>query len=190
MRLRYLYAIKMFLHHRKQIKNYVIDHKLSFSKITDISQEELIQNKIEVLILDFDGVLNSHGEINLKPEVEIWLNKIIFKLRNLKIFVLSNKPMPNRKKYFFKNFTNISFIKASQKKPYTDGLQEIQKITNCKKENMLLIDDRLMTGILAATLFGCKAYYITKPYTNFLKRPFTELFFYLLRSFEKILAKW
>ena len=179
----------MLLKNKKAIKQYLTDEELSISKITKIVPEYLTNRNIEALVLDFDGVLNSHGEINLKPEVEIWLNKTLFKIKNLKVFILSNKPMNARKKYFFKNYPSIKFIHGKRKKPYTDGLEEIHKTSKIAKEKMILVDDRLGTGILAAEIFGCKGLYISKPYTNFIKRPIAESFFWVLRFLEKFYLK-
>ena len=59
------------------------------------------------------------------------------------------------------------------------------KISNISPKQMVLIDDRLATGCLAAEISGINAILITHPYQNFKKRPIHESFFNFLRWFEK-----
>ena len=52
-------------------------------------------------------------------------------------------------------------------------------------ENLMLVDDRLLTGGLAACLANVPITYITRPYVHLSKRPLQELFFLMLRFLER-----
>lgn len=178
---RTIYAIKEAWHFRVALRQYRNDTALQVNNITLLTPEYLQNLRIEVFVLDFDGVLNSHGEAVPRPEVVAWLYTIP---KTLRVFILSNKPTSERLEYFAKNFPNIGFITAKRKKPYPDGLQEIQKIANVPAKSILLVDDRLVTGILATLIAGTQGLWLTKPYINLKRRPFAETGFIILRFLE------
>ena len=71
-----------------------------------------------------------------------------------------------------------------RKKPYPDGLLKIIQDEKIDPKLVCLIDDRLLTGILAAELAGTQAILITKPLSNFERHFFKECFFSILRALE------
>lgn len=141
-----------------------------------ISPYTLKQQGIEILALDFDGVLAAHGETYPNPELDNWLNQStkVFGAKN--IFILSNKPMQKRIDYF-KSY-GINFITQVKKKPYPDGLNKIIALTDKNNQKLMLFDDRLLTGSLAACIAKVPVTYITKPYK-------LTLFFNSLRFLER-----
>lgn len=48
-----------------------------------------------------------------------------------------------------------------------------------------MVDDRLLTGCLAALGAGARPCCIRQPYISFKQRPLAELFFMLMRRFER-----
>jgi hypothetical protein len=48
-----------------------------------------------------------------------------------------------------------------------------------------MVDDRLLTGCLAALVAGARPCYIRQPYISLGQRPLAELFFVLLRWVER-----
>jgi len=48
-----------------------------------------------------------------------------------------------------------------------------------------MVDDRLLTGCLAALVAGARPCYIRRPYISFSHRPLAELFFWMLRRAER-----
>jgi len=157
--------------------------------ILTLQPEQLKQSGIQALALDFDGVLAPHGfEIPL-PEAEQWLKYCIEVFGEEKIFILSNKPTAERNDWFVKNFSRLRFISGVRKKPYPDGLQEIAKHAAVPINSVLMVDDRLLTGCLAAVNAGAKPCYIRHPYISFSHRPFAEIFFKTLRSIDSIFIK-
>jgi hypothetical protein len=52
-----------------------------------------------------------------------------------------------------------------------------------------MVDDRLLTGCLAALEAGARPCYIRRPYIAFRHRPLAELFFMLLRRAERSFVK-
>ena len=158
-------------------------------QLIDISPKILQQQGIEILILDFDGVLASHGEIYPARELRNWLYLCveIFGARN--IFILSNKPLVKRIDYFKQHYPGIRYVKEVKKKPYPNGLQKIISLTKKSPKSLMLVDDRLLTGCLAASIANVPVTYISKPYVCISKQPISELFFISLRFLENRLIR-
>lgn len=173
-----LNSIKYYAQIKKLKKN-------SLNNIAAISLEYLNQRNIQILVLDFDGVLASHGEDVPCKTAEDFLDKV-YSIFHKNIFILSNKPTETRKKYFNKNYPDISFIKAGKKKPYPDGLNQIINLAQVTPQEVVLVDDRLLTGGLAAILANAQIIYIRRPFVDYSKRLFFELFFQSLRVLERL----
>lgn len=169
------------MQHRKQLRYFLTNKELSVDVITQLPDIEGISG----LILDFDGVLASHAELYPRADVLDWLVKQSYE----SIYILSNKPLPERIRFFKEYFPNIKFICGSRKKPYPDGLEAILEDSNEVPDKLLVVDDRLATGIVASVGLGMKACYIRSPYTDFVHRPLRELGFSLLRLSEKTLIR-
>nr|WP_052471729.1 hypothetical protein [Coxiella burnetii] len=59
-----------------------------------------------------------------------------------------------------------------------------------KPKAILVIDDRLTSGILSACLIGAKALLITKPFINYRAATIKELFFTAIRFIERKVIQW
>ncbi|MDM8557972.1 HAD family hydrolase [Candidatus Parabeggiatoa sp. HSG14] len=154
-------------------------------QLRQISPAILKQKGIAVLVLDFDGVLAAHGEPYPVEELHDWLNECISTFGSTQIFILSNKPLQNRITYFNQYYQGVRYIAEVKKKPYPDGLQKIMVLTGQSSETLMLVDDRLLTGGLAACIANVPMIYITRPYVLLSKRPLQELFFMMLRFVER-----
>jgi predicted HAD superfamily phosphohydrolase YqeG len=164
-----------------------------------LSDVYLQHHHIHALVLDFDGVLNSHGENTVDARVALWLKAMHLSMPGLPLFILSNRPNSTRQQYFATHFPYINFVTNIRKKPYPDGLAAVlatlqeQHARNPaaagtpapSKDQILIVDDRLATGILAALIFGCKALFITEPLIKYRKHCIQEVFFKILRILEK-----
>jgi predicted HAD superfamily phosphohydrolase YqeG len=103
------------------------------------------------------------------------------------VFILSNKPTEERKSWFNNRHPGIRFISGVRKKPYPDGLDEVIRIAGVQPHEVTLLDDRLLTGVLATCLAGTEVVYINAPYVDLAGNPFKESFFILLRTVERVL---
>lgn len=182
------YSIAMGWRYRKNVGAYLFDKNLQLNTITDLSLARLQKSQIQVLILDFDGVLGPDNALAPIDQVKPWLDQI-YQYYQDRLFVLSNKPLPFREMYLEKHYPELQFIKNVAKKPYPDGLLLIKHKVGVMSAHILFCDDRLLTGILAAELADVKALWIKKPYRNFIKRFWQELFFTYLRFFERTFLK-
>lgn len=178
---RIFYSISQGWRHRQQLKRYMRDPALQVAQVQDIYITDLEARGVKAVVLDFDGVLAAHGETILSPEIVAFLKS----LRAFPIYILSNKPTLERLEYFKLNFPAIKFIVANRKKPYPDGLQQILRLANLEPRQILLVDDRLGTGILATIIAGTQGLYVRLPFVNFKSRPIVESFFAFLRWLEK-----
>lgn len=158
--------------------------------ILDKDPDVLKKQGIKALALDFDGVLAHHGAAAPLPETADWIRKCASVFGGERIFILSNKPTNERRVWFAENFPAIRFIAGVRKKPYPDGIQKTGELAGVPLSSILMVDDRLLTGCLAALVAGAAPCYIRKPYTSFSHRFGAELFFMLLRSGERFSVRF
>lgn len=175
---RFLFALVQALKFKRAIQS-----SLRVATISDLDLAQLAKTGIKVLILDFDGVLNAHGQEQINPLLLNWLNAAS---KSFKLYILSNKPTDTRVAYFAQNFPHIHFVTKVAPKPYPAGILQIQKLSATIAAQILIIDDRLLTGILAGHLAGIKTCFIQAPWVDFKHNFFVEFWFLLLRLGERI----
>ncbi len=139
-----------------------------------------------MLALDFDGVLAPHGFPAPLPEAVTWLKGCAAAFGADKIFILSNKPTDERRQWFAEHFPAMRFISGVRKKPYPDGLDRVGELSGAPLSSILMVDDRLLTGCLAAINAGARPCFVRSPYVSYNHRPLAELFFWLLRNGERL----
>ncbi len=157
--------------------------------ILTLDPAALKSDGIKALALDFDGVLSHHGAPYPIPEALVWLKQCQSVFGGKMIFILSNKPTEGRSQWFSEQFPDFRFISGVRKKPYPDGLNKTGELAGVPLSSILMVDDRLLTGCLAALVAGARPCYIRHPYSSFSHRPIAELFFMVLRHFERILLR-
>lgn len=174
--------------HRRELRQ-LLDGTPSDCGILQLDPEALRSSGIAVLALDFDGVLANHGAAVPLPEAVEWMKRCEAVFGGDMIFILSNKPTEGRRQWFAENFPAMRFIAGVRKKPYPDGLIKTGELAGAPLSSILMVDDRLLTGCLAALAAGARPCYIRKPYACFSFRPFAELFFRMLRTCERVFVK-
>ncbi len=141
---------------------------------------------ITVLVLDFDGVLSPYAAVAPLPHVQKWLHQLL-KNWSGQIFILSNKPFAEREAFMKKEFPSIHFVSGVAKKPFPEGLKKIMALSKALPQAVLMVDDRLLTGILAACIAGTKGLLITHPLRQIRGgKTLHELFFSTLRWIDAI----
>ena len=179
------YAISQAWQQRRALRALARKPQCHCQQVTQITAEQLVQAQVTGLVLDFDGVLAPHGDLAPLPQVVDWLEKLTESFPPDQIFILSNKPMLQRRTWFTTHFPQIHFVSGVRKKPYPDGLQSVVKKSGIPVENLVLVDDRLLTGMLATILAKSQGIWVTRAYCRLsIKNP-KELFFFMLRSMEK-----
>jgi len=153
-----------------------------------LSPQDLKQRGIQVIVLDFDGVLAADHALLPTSEMQQWLYDCLALFGCEQIFLLSNKPLPKRIAYFEQ--LGIRCITNVKKKPYPDGLQQVINLTQLPARQLILMDDRLLTGILATCIAGTQANYITQPYVDLRRRPLSEFIFMSLRFVERGIVRF
>ena len=187
---RTIYTLVQSWRYRKELAGYANASNLQVASIVDLSPQALLEDGIKGLIIDFDGVLAAYAKEQPVAEVERWLHLCCSCFSQDKIFILSNKPTLTRKQYFAGNFPKINFIIAKHKKPFPYSILHILQTTELLSKELLVIDDRLCTGILAAIISKSRGYLITKPYIDYTFCPIREKLTVMLRSFEQWLFKY
>jgi predicted HAD superfamily phosphohydrolase YqeG len=159
------------------------------ANILELNPEVLRSAGIVALALDFDGVLAHHGAPEPISEAITWMKQCEAVFGGDRIFILSNKPTEGRRHWFAGNFPAMRFISGVRKKPYPDGIAKTAELAGVPLSSILMVDDRLLTGCLAALLAGARPCYIRNPYASFRHRPAAELFFRLLRMGERLFVR-
>ena len=156
---------------------------------TEITIDTLKETGASIIVLDYDGVLAPHGINELGPDIIAWLNHITSEFGEENIYILSNKPKTSRCDYLRTIHPNIRFMTGIRKKPFPDGLMAIRNVADCKISDIVLLDDRLLTGGLATCIAGTKFIYIKKPLISLAHNCIAELFFIVLRSLERLFIR-
>jgi predicted HAD superfamily phosphohydrolase YqeG len=174
---------------RRELARILAETPLAASILT-IDPAALKLQGIDVLALDFDGVLTPHGFDAPLPEAEEWLTRCVPFFGADRIFILSNKPTEVRKSWFNEHFPGMRFISGTRKKPFPDGLIKTGELAGVPQCAILMVDDRLLTGCLAAIIAGAIPFYVRRPYVSFKHRPLAEWFFMLLRTGERLFIRF
>ncbi len=178
---RLIYTLNQMRKHRHALA--VANQQARHGHAAQISAQQLKKQGINVLVLDFDGILAYHGANRPLPVMQHWLRECVQVFGTKNIFILSNKPMLQRRAYFQTH--GIRFITGVAKKPYPDGLHAIQRLTQQPAQAIALVDDRLLTGVLASVIAGSRPVYVPQAYADFRQRPVKETFFLTLRWAER-----
>ena len=181
---RFIYTIINAFKYRVYLYN-LKDKKHQIKDVFCLTKLYLKELEISCLVLDYDGVLAPHGENVLCETILQHLSSLSEDLGPGRIYILSNKPSLIREEMFKKNLPNIKFIRASRKKPYPDGLNEIISVSEIDPSKICLVDDRLLTGCLSSIISGCYPILLTNPLINKNKNRLNEVFFNILRFIEQ-----
>lgn len=174
--------------HRRELARILAETPADCS-ILSLDPHRLRAEGIRVLALDFDGVLSPHGSPAPLPQAQEWMKRCALVFGEENIFILSNKPTDERRRWFGHNFPALRFISGVRKKPFPDGLERVAQMADVPPSAILMVDDRLLTGCLGAILAGARPAYIRTPYVSLCQRPLAELVFILLRTSERLLVR-
>lgn len=188
--MRYWYALKNAFLQREALKSHLDDKLSNIKDLSEITLDTLDKANVAILVLDFDGVLAGHDVDCPDLKTHQWLEKICSQIGELRVAILSNKPKRSRLEYFQKNFPNILWMDGVAKKPYPDGLLAIAESKDVYCDRLALVDDRLLTGVLACKIAGAQALWLTKPKVAFAKHPIKESFFMGLRLMDKLIIRF
>ena len=186
---RLFFTVKALWLHWRELKEYPKNLSLQTKTIFDCNLSAIKQSGIKVLVLDYDNVLAGHAVNILDEKVISFLNKSMAIFGSDHVFILSNRPTEVRYRYFEKTHPGLRFVSGFRKKPYPDSLLWIMKETKVSAEEVLVVDDRLFTGILAAILVGSRALWVTSPMVRLDKHPILETIYIVLRYLELGLLK-
>lgn len=175
--------------HRMELRRILTETPVDTS-IGSLDPARLKAAGIAALALDFDGVLANHGAPAPLPEAIEWLERCQECFGGERIFILSNKPTEGRRSWFGQRFPAFRFVSGVAKKPFPDGVLTCARLAGVDASAVLMVDDRLLTGCLAALNAGAVPCYIRRPYIALQQRPLAELFFWLLRRMERLLLRF
>jgi len=184
---RWFYAIYHGFKNRHALATFLACPSKRVATLTELTAKRLDADNIAILVLDFDGVLAPHGAKVPIEAAQKWLQSLVNNLGEQRLAILTNKPIPARLAYFANQFPSLYIAHGVRKKPYPDGLLQVAEYKGVPIHRLALLDDRLLTGMLATCLAYCQGYYFTHPYRKVSKRPVVELFFSALRGMERFI---
>lgn len=182
------YAVLKSWQYRKELVSYCFDPIYQCDTVFDLDFKTLKQDGIQAVVLDFDGVLAPHGEDTLDQQTRVWLQSCLAAFGDERVFILTNRPGYRRWDTMVQAFPGIQFLKAQRKKPYPDGIEDLIEKTQLPRKAVVVIDDRLLTGILAAAQAQVRAFFLIKPKVALRKRPIQEGFFICLRWLDRLVV--
>lgn len=116
---------------------------LYLNKVEEITIEQLIKNKIKLLILDVDNTLIDYYK-NLSESIIKWTKEM--KGQGIKLYILSNTNNEKKVKEVAKKL-DIQY-KHFAMKPLKKGFKYVQKQMNMKPENIAVVGDQIFTDII------------------------------------------
>ena len=122
---------------------------LYYTKVEEITIQELIKNKIKLLILDVDNTLINY-EKRLSEKVAKWAREL--KGQGIKLYILSNTNQEEKVKRVA-NALEIPY-EYFAKKPLKSGFLKVQKSLNEKPENIGVVGDQIFTDVLGGNRSG------------------------------------
>ncbi|MCF6807908.1 HAD family hydrolase [Thiotrichales bacterium 19S9-12] len=185
---RIIYTLKQIKHYKKDLRTLINDPLYSVNQVFQIDLIQLKENGITTIVLDFDGVLAAHGEEKPLESIKVWLDELVSVFGEENIYILSNKPTEVRLNYFKAYFPKFTFISGVRKKPYPDGMLRVIVLSHKDPSEIVLIDDRLLTGCLASLIAKTQPIYVKKAFSNYKNKPMVESFFALLRKLDRWLV--
>jgi predicted HAD superfamily phosphohydrolase YqeG len=183
-----LAGFSLGLRYRRELRR-LLKSTREDANILKLDLQTLHSSGIAAVALDFDGVLAHHASPVPFPEAIVWMKHCQTVFGGERIFILSNKPTEGRRLWFAEHFPAMRFISGVRKKPYPDGLIKAAELGGVPLSAVLMVDDRLLTGCLAALVAGARPCYIRRPYVSLNHRPFAEMFFGLLRTVERLFIR-
>lgn len=156
----------------------------------DISIQRLRSTGAKVIALDFDGVLAPYDDDRPSTPMMGWLDRCVEQFGGANVFVLSNNPSPARIEFFRQRFPGVRWLTGFRPKPYPDGLERVISLGQVAPWEVLLVDDRLLAGVLCACIAQVNVCYVRRPIVDLSKRTSRELFFMTLRGVERLFLGW
>lgn len=184
--MRSFYTFYQWWRRHSELRSIVFDVDKQIRSVLELNVAVLQSRYIKQIVLDVDGVLTPHGQTHLSPQISNWLNALHQSFSG-NIFILTNNPYGDRLQYLQRTFPFLKIIKTSRKKPYPDGLLQVIADEQCEPNQVLMVDDRLATGCLAACIAGTQICWITEPLVDFSRHRFKEAFFVLLRKLDRVM---
>lgn len=148
--------------------------KQYLNKVTDITEDFLIENNIKGIILDVDNTLIYYNRELLK-DVDLWCKDLLEK--GIKLCIVSNSNKKEKVKMVAGKL-NIQYISFGMK-PLKRGLNKARKILKLPSKNIAVVGDQLFTDVLGANRSGMYSI-LVKPleekdiFITRIKRPMEE----------------
>lgn len=116
--------------------------------IFTIDYQKLKKKGIKYLIFDLDNTIALVDEKKTPKKTKVLFDKL---KKDFKVLIISNNTKKRVKEY--SEQLEVEFISMALK-PSTKGLREVKNRYHCKKKEMCMIGDQIMTDILSGNLYS------------------------------------
>lgn len=148
------------------------------TSIFEISYQTLKEQGINTLFFDLDNTIIAYDETRLASKHIEFLNDLA---KDFKILVISNS---GKKRVSFA-MQDVDFLYVWHgKKPLKFGFKKALKLTNAKKEEVMMIGDQLMTDVYGSNRIGLNVTLV-----GAVKRSSDRKITKINRHFENIILK-
>lgn len=164
-----------------------LEQAFSIKNLQDLTPEMIADLSLKGLVLDFDGVLGGVRAPYATPDLCLWLKERL--QDGLNIAIHSNNPESvgkERRERFLHQFPEILWMPTHPKKPSPSTLQYLQARWKCQPHEIAMVDDRLLTGGLAAFRAGVCFIFVAEAVADYSLAPVLETGFAALRLWEKL----
>lgn len=120
-----------------------------FKRVCDISASFLIRRNIRCLVLDVDNTLTTHGHPTPLDGVAAWLKDIGD--AGIRAVILSNNKQSRVKP--FAAMLSLAYV-ADGCKPSRAGFERCRALLGCRKEEMAVVGDQLLTDVWGGNRYG------------------------------------
>lgn len=174
---------------RPELKKVLKEQGYSIKTIADLDPQVLYDQGIRVVVFDFDGVLAPQDDLHvLEPELKKLADFCqVFSQQN--VIMWSNNPIPARMLALQAQFPDVEWL-DDKPKPHPDAILQLIQVKACDPKVVMVIDDRLLTGILAGILAGTQVRLVTNPKIRKRGNFIVEVGFILLRKIEQFVFKF
>ena len=167
-------------------KNFLKQSK-GIHKLMDLIPEDFKEQGWKGVVLDFDGVLASFNK--QKPDLDIikWVHQLSEQGIFVAIHSNNNRILEEkRQSWLRRNYPDILWMSSRPYKPNPSTLIHLKQRWKLEGSEIVMIDDRLLTGGKAAYRAGCSFLYIADPLVDRAFEPFAELWLGAVRWIERL----
>lgn len=163
-----------------------LDNSIAITTLDEMTSEMIGSLGLKGLVVDFDGVLGGARSPHAAPIYIAWLQQRL--QEGIKVAIHSNNPEQvgkERRERFLHDLAGVLWMPTYPKKPSPSTLDYLKNRWRLRSQEIAMIDDRMLTGGLAAFRSNVSFFFVKEPVTDYQLAPVLETGFAALRLWER-----